>query len=157
MKSLGECVDGERVPASLPLRGAWIEILPPTRKRRLPRSLPLRGAWIEIVRHIPPHLDQQSLPLRGAWIEIFSADWTTAHEPCRSPYGERGLKSLSPSVLMPLSCRSPYGERGLKCLWQAELVAETPSLPLRGAWIEICGAPRSQRAPEVAPLTGSVD
>ena len=35
--------------ASLPLRGAWIEILWPYGFHTIGKSLPLRGAWIEIV------------------------------------------------------------------------------------------------------------
>ena len=58
--------------SSLPVRGAWIEIIVPlfaTRHRST--SLPVRGAWIEIV-HIAAtaHDGWQSLPVRGAWIEI---------------------------------------------------------------------------------------
>ena len=37
---------------SLPIRGAWIEIVPPKSSRRLTWSLPIRGAWIEIF--VPP-------------------------------------------------------------------------------------------------------
>ena len=81
--------------ASLPSRGAWIEIVP-TRWRPWPRSsLPSRGAWIEIyffcfyidftqtVAPLAGSVDRNvylfscgyqlvmSLPSRGAWIEIF--------------------------------------------------------------------------------------
>ena len=34
---------------SLPVRGAWIEIVIPTIKPRICPSLPVRGAWIEIL------------------------------------------------------------------------------------------------------------
>ena len=34
---------------SLPVRGAWIEIMTTSKKKQgQPRSLPVRGAWIEI-------------------------------------------------------------------------------------------------------------
>ena len=33
---------------SLPLRGAWIEIIKDSSRKELASSLPLRGAWIEI-------------------------------------------------------------------------------------------------------------
>ena len=33
---------------SLPVRGAWIEIMMPPSERRRHQSLPVRGAWIEI-------------------------------------------------------------------------------------------------------------
>ena len=53
--------------------------------------------------------------------------------------------------------RSPHGERGLKCRRHHRRLIWPPSLPSRGAWIEI-------RQPQdwfwrlyVAPLTGSVD
>ena len=80
--------------ASLPVRGAWIEI---SVLRRLVRplvvSLPVRGAWIEIscggaLRHPPG-----SLPVRGAWVEISWREWQLLRRACRSPCGERGLKS----------------------------------------------------------------
>ena len=54
-----------------------------------------------------------SLSLRRAWIEIFSRASSRA-ETCRSPYGERGLKSRSIEIFSQKVCRSPYGERGLK-------------------------------------------
>ena len=56
-----------------------------------------------------------SLPVRGAWIEIFCALPALQGALCRSPCGERGLKSVIFSM--------PF----LQLL----------SLPVRGAWIEI--------------------
>ena len=35
-------------------------------------SLPMRGAWIEIYRFELIHERAESLPIRGAWIEINS-------------------------------------------------------------------------------------
>ena len=57
---------------SLPVRGAWIEILLQRRVLQDKReSLPVRGAWIEIALHPPGYrLRQWSLPVRGAWIEM---------------------------------------------------------------------------------------
>ena len=99
---------------SLSLRRAWIEIArtwEPTRRpdgrspygerglkyrRDIPvqrgcESLSLRRAWIEITSRPLPPPTRSSLSLRRAWIEItirpFVIGW-----PCRSPYGERGLK-----------------------------------------------------------------
>ena len=59
------------VAASLPVRGAWIEI--PTKYRLYPRgwSLPVRGAWIEMSLPRMTSSACLSLPVRGAWIEIF--------------------------------------------------------------------------------------
>ena len=53
--------------------------------------------------------------------------------------------------------RSPSGERGLKLQSADTRQHAVPSLPIRGAWIEISsemGYPRSSR---VAPHPGSVD
>ena len=56
---------------SLPVRGAWIEILSSGGLSRSAMSLPVRGAWIEIVWKYPCILPcDPSLPVRGAWIEI---------------------------------------------------------------------------------------
>ena len=79
---------------SLPMRGAWIEILPfeylvimfsrsPCGERGLKSylmgcyhpidwSLPMRGAWIEIFVNFASDTACWSLPMRGAWIEILS-------------------------------------------------------------------------------------
>ena len=79
---------------SLPIRGAWIEIRWPRRRATWRRSLPIRGAWIEIGKTRTPETSQQtSLPIRGAWIEIRSRAGDVSVSGCRSPSGERGLKS----------------------------------------------------------------
>ena len=36
----------------------------------MPSSLPVRGAWIEIVFAVPRAGSVESLPVRGAWIEM---------------------------------------------------------------------------------------
>ena len=55
----------------------------------------------------------------------------------RSPHGERGLKyHLFDDEAHPQS-RSPHGERGLKSVPAAEHEGPEPSLPTRGAWIEM--------------------
>ena len=58
------------------------------------RSLPIRGAWIEIFHLIGTTLPILSLPIRGAWIEIGSSTTGTKERDSRSPFGERGLKSV---------------------------------------------------------------
>ena len=60
------------------------------------------------------------------------------HLCCRSPHGERGLKcGIAMMAIGAAARRSPHGERGLKCFrWQLYHGNE-PSLPTRGAWIEI--------------------
>ena len=47
MKSDG-LFPGTRAQASLPVRGAWIEMLSWERKGTPGKSLPVRGAWIEM-------------------------------------------------------------------------------------------------------------
>ena len=57
--------------ASLPVRGAWIEIHDEQEALQVRgMSLPVRGAWIEILGISGSALRQESLPVRGAWIEI---------------------------------------------------------------------------------------
>ena len=60
-----------QIRASLPVRGAWIEIDEGGRRFiRGQGSLPVRGAWIEIASTLPNSVASWSLPVRGAWIEI---------------------------------------------------------------------------------------
>ena len=56
---------------------------------------------------------------------------------CRSPHGERGLKSCFPAVPGFCGRRSPHGERGLKSSLHAAASSVFRSLPTRGAWIEM--------------------
>ena len=58
--------------ASLPSRGAWIEMQRTSRRRDIIWSLPSRGAWIEITISILLIHFVWSLPSRGAWIEIIT-------------------------------------------------------------------------------------
>ena len=54
--------------------------------------------------------------------------------------------------------RSPCGERGLKCLrLDVQPTATIPSLPVRGAWIEIDYNGHVALIRCVAPRAGSVD
>ena len=78
-----------------------------------------------------------SLPTRGAWIEISRISWHPPILESRSPHGERGLKCrlLLPSI--KIRSRSPHGERGLKSVTLTLQACAVPSLPTRGAWIEI--------------------
>ena len=43
-------------------------------------------------------------------------------------------------------CRSPCGERGLKCQFPNDRSQFLPSLPVRGAWIEIPAQPEIRTA-----------
>ena len=55
---------------SLPVRGAWIEIVYFSVLRVSNTSLPVRGAWIEMLNDPDLRRMYESLPVRGAWIEI---------------------------------------------------------------------------------------
>ena len=68
---------------------------------RLPiASLPVRGAWVEIANAERLVDIMASLPVRGAWVEItYRAASLTCHSR-RSPCGERGLKWLTNGVLV---------------------------------------------------------
>ena len=100
---------------SLPVRGAWIEICRYRVKAVNNGSLPVRGAWIEIHMSFAICIVPLSLPVRGAWIEIVLFAYLNKERERRSPCGERGLKYPSRSAASPSAgCRSPCGERGLK-------------------------------------------
>ena len=82
---------------------------------------------------------QLSLPVRGAWIEMPRFAFPPPRS-CRSPCGERGLKSFAAALVRRRpSGRSPCGERGLKFCRNGKRWTRRPSLPVRGAWIEIAG------------------
>ena len=55
-------------------------------------SLPVRGAWVEIMRANYAEIILQSLPVRGAWVEILYISASRDSSLRRSPCGERGLK-----------------------------------------------------------------
>jgi predicted RNA-binding protein YlxR (DUF448 family) len=81
------------IDASLPARGAWIEITARVTEDNEKKSLPARGAWIEMTAIRMRRSRRSSLPARGAWIEILYPTVTRAAQGRRSPQGERGLKS----------------------------------------------------------------
>ena len=142
---------------SLPVRGAWIEMRPLIDGGRGILSLPVRGAWIEIpsistLCHSPP-----SLPVRGAWIEIETAGERKQKRCGRSPCGERGLKYQVVNFSVVAYGRSPCGERGLKYRYANGQGSPTVSLPVRGAWIEILCRKAACPLTLIAPRAGSVD
>ena len=149
---------GKEKGMSLPSRGAWIEIPCPPAGSPRKGSLPSRGAWIEIQAIVGGHCEEcGSLPSRGAWIEISSKPAYSISLPRRSPHGERGLKFLAVPMQSLRLRRSPHGERGLKYVGGGTLCQSGPSLPSRGAWIEITPGRPIHGCSRVAPLTGSVD
>ena len=81
-----------------------------------------------------------SLPVRGAWVEMKTQKSFALTRWSRSPCGERGLKLYLVMAYVKPFCRSPCGERGLKYLGTVSRLPRTPSLPVRGAWVEIAAA-----------------
>ena len=76
-------------------------------------------------------------------------------EDSRSLCGERGLKSTLPDVLgISGWCRSLCGERGLKYTHLFGYRSQLPSLPLRGAWIEIMDKRSANNALQSRSLCG---
>ena len=100
-------------------------------------SLPVRGAWIEMPTprgHLPPRLRRSPCGERGLKLLL---SWFLPPFSCRSPCGERGLKSPFSWPFSAFRGRSPCGERGLKLQQRSQTPELMPSLPVRGAWIEI--------------------
>ena len=96
-------------------------------------SLPVRGAWIEILNPGDVEKVPQSLPVRGAWIEIVPAEISPLLPPSRSPCGERGLKYGVLHFSGTKPGRSPCGERGLKSasrpsLWHHDVAPRAGSV-----------------------------
>ena len=54
-----------------------------------------------------------------------------------------------------LDCRSPCGERGLKCEHYPDVIFDVPSLPVRGAWIEISSRRLLWRDNRSLPVRGA--
>ena len=143
---------------SLPVRGAWIEMLNNVLSDKSYQSLPVRGAWIEMyAKHPKETMGILSLPVRGAWIEMNFYDWGLRNDDRRSPCGERGLKYQITENASGMECRSPCGERGLKCFLGDGTALPCRSLPVRGAWIEISSVAMLTSEKKVAPRAGSVD
>ena len=135
-RNLGHPVARPGRHGSLPSRGAWIEIR--MRSCAAPRtgSLPSRGAWIEMLEYRPLSLNHSVAPLAGS---VDRNDLQIAH-------------SQRAGAVAPLAGsvdRNPQSARRCLC--------RSPSLPSRGAWIEMCSRPPTSGPRPVAPLAGSVD
>ena len=102
-----------------------------------------------------PLLSRSPCGERGLKCRRLDCSWCVTS---RSPCGERGLKcKLEVINEAPPASRSPCGERGLKYVGDAVLAEFDLSLPVRGAWIEMCYAQSDNVAHKVAPRAGSVD
>ena len=120
--------------ASLPVRGAWIEMIQSWIVSYHCASLPVRGAWIEISWRKADTLNLMgSLPVRGAWIEIptrASPSLHTSSLPVRGAW----IEMLHHAMYQRNSvCRSPCGERGLKLLTIGAMTVATDVAPRAGS------------------------
>ena len=124
-------------------------------------SLPVRGAWVEILRSAKfsfPKYCRSPCGERGLKCRDFTIQATVIfrRSPCgerglkyqpfarasctlagRSPCGERGLKYHIVDAAELKTRRSPCGERGLKSTPRCGEPPSLLSLPVRGAWVEI--------------------
>ena len=86
------------------------------------KSLPVRGAWIEMLHPRGGCLGAISRsPCGERGLKYHVVRRTTAAV-CRSPCGERGLKFRAAEEATIRGRRSPCGERGLKCFILAAVV-----------------------------------
>ena len=98
-----------------------------------------------------------SLPVRGAWVEIATAARITGRARCRSPCGERGLKSCAVGTFDLDAGRSPCGERGLKLDGaQPTAPAELRRSPCGERGLKFSDVAKALPASKVAPRAGSV-
>ena len=164
----------DRRRKSLPVRGAWIEMAGDSgQNKHLQGRSPCGERGLKYGVLLFRARSPSSLPVRGAWIEIKSSAAHGGGSPGRSPCGERGLKSCRGGPAAGLvGGRSPCGERGLKLLYARDAGHEkgrspcgerglkydaggadgggVPSLPVRGAWIEI--VVHAQKSNEIVSL-----
>ena len=137
MKSLRRC--NRRPPFwSLPPRGAWIEMISPTKQTITKKSRSPHGErGLKYRRFLKHRLQAVSLPPRGAWIEICEVSVICPFDYVAPPTGSVDGNDFGASSVFLPGCRSPHGERGLKLVFRFVLNLYRRSLPPRGAWIEI--------------------
>ena len=106
-------------------------------------SLPVRGAWVEMILQVSCRFFPVRRSPCGERGLKFAFAVELRHAQRRSPCGERGLKyRQGVGGSRAVSCRSPCGERGLKSSRPYKAKFEGMSLPVRGAWVEIARALR---------------
>ena len=125
--------------------------------RQVVGSLPSRGAWIEIIMHHVPPACARVAPLAG------SVDRNSSREKDGCPGLVAPLAgsvdrnhqaaTLAATVKPSLPSRGAWIEIPIP----QRRRRRSTSLPSRGAWIEITKPTTSCRASAVAPLAGSVD
>ena len=75
--------------------------------------------------------------MRGAWIEILHDRNCFLTLTCRSPCGERGLKSLRYEIMDMRNASLPMRGAWIEIVSNHVVLSSDRSLPMRGAWIEI--------------------
>ena len=120
-----------------------MEIRSTRRRRGCTRSLPTRGAWIEISPIVCTRPKCWVAPHTGAWIEMLLYVPNSAHLLGRSPHGERGLKFAQVRNGRPVVPSLPTRGAWIEISQRSPRHPSTLSLPTRGAWIEIAGVHRA--------------
>ena len=121
-------------------------------------SLPVRGAWIEMLGVIRSlFMVRSSLPVRGAWIEITLERYWKTYNHCRSPCGERGLKFDAVRIDGDAGGSLPVRGAWIEMYLVGAIgIITASSLPVRGAWIEIRRNLRGDyRQAESLPVRGA--
>ena len=119
-------------------------------------SLPTRGAWIEIGMI---ELQSDGLPSRSPHGERGLKSSSSRRGPrtgSRSPHGERGLKSMTTTAAAPICESLPTRGAWIEIAYKDREGASAESLPTRGAWIEIsfCNSRAPWRSPSL-PTRGA--
>ena len=144
---------------SLPVRGAWVEIVMTAHISRICLSRSPcgeRGLKYCCNPHPTSKIASRS-PCGERGLKSFSGLRPAVRPDSRSPCGERGLKWAAPGCVSGARTRrSPCGERGLKFVHHLYRVKRIVSLPVRGAWVEITNARICRGTISVAPRAGSV-
>ena len=119
-------------------------------------SLPVRGAWIEMLSVVVLMLGRMCRSPCGER-GLKYAQRHQAHPSAwrRSPCGERGLKS--PPLCYRFSRRKSLPVRGawIEIGKAARLAHQPSSLPVRGAWIEIVRSCRALYPRQSLPVRGA--
>ena len=104
---------------------------------RYKMSLPVQGAWIEIINWEILGKRTWSLPVQGAWIEMRIYPRKRLKTACRSPCRERGLKLLLLQSALPPRMSLPVQGAWIEIRLPIRVDLSLWSLPVQGAWIEM--------------------
>ena len=110
-------------------------------------SLPTRGAWIEIsLKRLKTNMLACRSPHGERGLKFHQVDGHAAYH-SRSPHGERGLKSSLTAWKHRKTGSLPTRGAWIEIFYQSKSrEARRTSLPTRGAWIEIFSQSKSREA-----------